>query len=202
MTLLNKLNLPLDKPFILTISSLANVGKTAVITTLASEIVELDNSILFITEDSTNNVIRRFINLGLYKTSKITIMRYVDIDRKIGDYIGGRNFDYIFYDAPTTKSFYEDASLIQKNQKISFFISAQLRRTISDVSDVELYIRPTQISDFIVVLSKNLIKNRFFEGVKKLFGLKSKNLKITFTKNKYGKNFSFYYSIDFKKINE
>ena len=202
MTLLNKLNPPLDKPFILTLGSLSNVGKTTILTILATEIAQLGNSILFITEDSTNNVIKKFVNLDLHKMSKVTIMRYVDIDKKIADYIGGRNFDYVFYDGPTTEKFYEEMSFIQKNQKISFLVSTQLKRKIYDVSDVILPIKPTQVSDFIVVISKNLIKNRFFEGLKKLFGFKFKNLKFTLIKNRYGKNFSFDYNIEFDKINQ
>ena len=122
MTLLNKLNPPLDKPFILTLGSLSNVGKTTILTILATEIAQLGNSILFITEDSTNNVIKKFVNLDLHKMSKVTIMRYVDIDKKIANYIGGRNFDYVFYDGPTTEKFYEEMSFIQKNQKISYYI--------------------------------------------------------------------------------
>lgn len=202
MTLLNKLNPPLDKPFILTLGSLSNVGKTTILTILATEIAQLGNSILFITEDSTNNVIKKFVNLDLHKMSKVTIMRYVDIDKKIANYIGGRNFDYVFYDGPTTEKFYEEMSFIQKNQKISFLVSTQLKRKIYDVSDVILPIKPTQVSDFIVVISKNLIKNRFFEGLKKLFGFKFKNLKFTLIKNRYGKNFSFDYNIEFDKINQ
>ena len=202
MTLLNKLNPPLDKPFILTLGSLSNVGKTTILTILATEIAQLGNSILFITEDSTNNVIKKFVNLDLHKMSKVTIMRYVDIDKKIANYIGGRNFDYVFYDGPTTEKFYEEMSFIQKNQKISFLVSTQLKRTIYDVSDVILPTKPTQVSDFIVVISKNLIKNRFFEGLKKLFGFKFKNLKFTLIKNRYGKNFSFDYNIEFDKINQ
>lgn len=202
MSLIKEINLPLDKPFILTLASSYGAGKTTCLAILAAELAYLGNSVLFITEDSSNKIIKKFLNLGLHKMSKITIMRYYDTNRKMVDLIGGRNFDYVFFDAPTKKEIFDEINLIKHNQKISFFVSTQLQNNGYGLGDIKSTNKPIQISDLIVVFTKKIFKNNLIDKIKNFFGLKFKNRRFTIIKNRHGKEFSFDYDIDFDKINQ
>lgn len=203
MMLLEKLNIDFKKPFILTLGSQANVGKSTAMAIMASELVNKGYSVCYVTEGETHVLNKKLKNLIYVKNGNVRILTSVNGEVGIQRVFDLGNFDFILCDSylKDDKKFYDEICEVTRTQKISFIVTSQLK---SDFVGLELLMSTPSaarnMSTYIVNLSRR--KNSWFDKIKSFFGFTIKNCTFEMVKYRYGKNIKFDYFIDFKRINK
>ena len=88
------------RPFVASVGSSAGMGKTSALIVIANELVNEGKSVLFISEDSVPNILRKSAELNRNKTNGkfVVIGKFFDMKR-LEQLIQGRDFDYVFLDS-------------------------------------------------------------------------------------------------------
>lgn len=196
--ILEKLKINLETPFILGVMGLSAVGKSTLLTIIASELINKGYSIAFITEESSRVVFRRLKNLVYVSTPKCKVFRSVDGEINIQNVVNLGNFDFVLCDCLINDevNFLDKVRNLSNKQKISFLFTFQSKKFISN----ELMTTKNSLSvDYVI----NLIKRRitWFDKLKAFFGFKIKNRTLKMVKNRSGLVSELNYFVDFNILN-
>lgn len=123
MKIFEDLNLPTDKPFICTIASPAGIGKTTLLTMLASDLIHQGKKVLFISEFDERHILKKFNNLinPNFNTGKLRVLHNFN-SKTLFEKIRGYNFEYIFLDISDdySEKFLNEIQSICVSHRISF----------------------------------------------------------------------------------
>lgn len=212
MKLLEELGINTKESFLCLLGSNANVGKTTSLCIIAANYVNEGDKVLFISDSNVRGVSDKFLNLSVSNTNngRLVIKNITIMDKPLKESINYKEFTHVFIDCPIVniknENFLEEARNLV-NEGITIFISSQLRKTIGELGHkVEINNFPklnnVHMSDYVIVLSKQ-VNLTFFEKIKFFFFPKKKpNLTFKLLKNRFGKLKEIKKFIQFKTVNK
>jgi hypothetical protein len=200
------MNLVLNKPFIFTVGSLSAVGKTTFVVALLAKIVKPTEKVYIITDESERAMFGRIKQLSIPLQGKVVSVYSKDKFNKIINLAILEKFNYVVIDCHQEwmrdSGFLTEIVAKLRANNISVLLTAQLIRNFE--SEPELYnIRPahiTMVSDYVGVINRR--KPSKFEAFiyKILPFIPYKNMQFRLIKNRYGKQKSFNFHLNFNTL--
>ena len=185
MNIFKNLEINDNNPFLCVVSSLSAVGKTSVLMSMAMELANKNNRVLFITDEVTDS----------FNNGNIFIIGMNEIKTNLHEIANINEFGYIMIDTSISKDiqiklFDELRRLV--NNGVRIVVSVQLIRLVDTFPLISnLTHRVVSKSDYVIILSK-YFKLSIFERIKYFFFGNKPNLNINLAKNRI--------FLDFKKI--
>lgn len=210
VTILNNLGFIDKKPYICTFSGQYGVGKTNILIILTSELIKNGDNILFLSDDNVKYLAEKFAKLNVInRDGKLIIAKHFSnssLKERIETLVNGCSFDYLIIDSVHNSSFDElnEAVTFLQEKQITTFISHQSKVNFTKSSNLLEQFSPILLnkSDYIISLTK---KNTFtfVDWVKySLLSVffKRPNTTIKMLKNRYGKNLSKDFTVNFENL--
>lgn len=190
------LDFPINTPSITTIGSKASVGKSSLAIMIASEFINKDKKVLYISDDSDKLVLEKFsklINNGSLTIKNLSTYQYSELK----DFISKQNvtqYDLIVLDTPTQNSKFCDVIFQIRNKGISVISTVQFR-DFGSLNKEFMY-----MSDTVVELKKYNLNS--FEKIKYfiLFWKTKPNRLLNVIKTRRYNNYSKKITIDFQNL--
>lgn len=204
MRILNKIEALQQEPFILTIGSIGNVGKTSLSVLLIKELLEEEKTILVLSDDTKEDWLNKLYNIDSPNISLIDFHQMSD-NKTLKELINHR-YDILIIDT----HFFD--STLKTNELINFIkskrISAIITKSLNNLLYNDIISSNTNLvrsSDFILYMHKifNNKPSYFKKIIDSIFNIKrmNNNIILHLIKNRHGKETKLNIFIDFEKIN-
>jgi hypothetical protein len=193
MSVLKKLGINSETPFLCLIGSLSNVGKTTILKRTALEFANGTNKVLFISEDHCNS---------LKNNINIVVKEIPSINKPLHELTNINEFSHIIIDSivefELRNSFFDELREFVNNGTV-VIISDRLRKQFDNSGLIDgFHNRGVLISDYVITLSKE-VKLTFFEKIKYFFIGSKPNMTLNLQKNRYGNKATIKAFINFKQ---